>query len=133
MSVVAVYDGAGAELIVARFFAVETLADAAIVFLALLVIFSVFEKNARLGAVNRPIVAVIGVEMALVEAELRQKHRIARQLIEVIEKSYRLLVNHHEHVEIRGLVRQLHCSRFGGAEIVGAWSKRVPHHSVTVR
>ena len=128
---IAVDDGTGGELIVALL-AVETLADASVVALALAVAHAVFEHDPLAGGVGGPVVAVVGVEMALVESEFRQQHRVAGELIEVGEKLRRSLVDHDEYVDPWRLMRETHRAGRLGAEVVGAFGKRVPHHSVAV-
>jgi hypothetical protein len=67
VGLVAVDHGSGRELVIAVL-AVQALSDAAVVFLSLQISLAVLEENAltRLGGLF-PVVAVIGVEMSLVE------------------------------------------------------------------
>ena len=84
---IAIHYRTGGELVVAssegvRQFAVKALADASgHRFLALAVALAVLKGDAALAVHLRPVVAVVGVEVAFVEAELGQQHGHARQLI----------------------------------------------------
>ena len=72
---VSVDDGTGRELVVVLL-AIERLLDTAVVLLAFLVAFAVFEKNTFF--ILFPVVAVVGVQVAFVETELGQQYRITR-------------------------------------------------------
>ena len=69
MVLVTVNNGTRRELVVV-FFTVQGFFDAAIVFLAFLITFSVFEEDSFL--VLFPIVAVVGVKMPFVKTEFGQ-------------------------------------------------------------
>ena len=80
---ITVYGGTRTELIVILL-AVQALADTAVVLLAFVISLAVLighKAVLRLG----PVVAVISVKVSLIETELGQKHRIAGQLVIVIE------------------------------------------------
>ena len=133
MSRIAVDDGAGRERVAAGLLAVERLADAAVVLLALDVAFAVLEEDAFAVGALLPIVAVVGVEVAFIEAELGQQDRVARQLVVVVEQLDRRVVDHDEEVEVVCVVAEFHLAGLLGAEVVDAFLERVPHDAVAAR
>ena len=130
MSRITVAHGASRELVVVLL-AVERLLHAAVVALALLVTLAILERYAVI--VLHPIVAVIGIQVSLIETELGQQHGIARKLVVIVEQCHRRRVHHEEKIEVIGLVRQGYTSRLRGAEIIGPLAECVPHHAVTLR
>ena len=129
---VAVDGGAGRELIVLSVGAVEGLADAAVVLLAFVVSLAVFvEHEAVFGGC--PIVAVVGIEVALVEAELGQQHGVTRQLVEVAEQTGGCFVDHKEHIEVVLVVGENHAVRLRGSEVVLTGAERVPEDAIAAR
>ena len=129
---VAVDGGAGRELIVLGIRTVEGLANTAIVLLAFVVSLAVFvEHKAVFG--RRPIVAVVGIEVALVEAELGQQHGVTRQLVEVAEQTGRCFVDHKEHIEVVLVVGENHAVRLRGSKVVLTGTERVPEDAIAAR
>ena len=127
---IAVDDGASRELVVVLL-AVEALLDATVVFLALGVALAVLEEDAAVGVVGfLPVVAVVSVEVTLVEGELRQQHRVAGELVVVVEQLYGTLVHHDKHVHVRCVVADRHLALARLAEVVGALLEGVAHHGV---
>ena len=88
---VAVDNGTCRELVVV-FLTVQGFFDAAVVFLALLITFSVFEEDSFL--ILFPIVTVVGVEMPFVETEFGQQDGISRQLVKIIQQGDGSVVDH---------------------------------------
>ena len=127
---VAVYHGARGELVVVLL-AVQRLLDAAVVALALLVALAVLKRDAVL--VLLPEVTVVGVQVSLVEAELRKQHRMARQLIEVVQQRHRAVVHRHEGIQVIGLMEQLHHALLLAAEVINTPLEGVPQDAVAVR
>ena len=111
--------------------AVERLLDALDALLALHVSLPVLKEDAL--HVLLPVVAVVGVEMALVEAKLREQHGMARQLIEVIQQPYKVIVDHEKEIEVVGLVGDAHPVGLSSAKVVSPLGKRVPHHAIARR
>ena len=129
---VAVDGGAGRELIVLGIRTVEGLANTAIVLLAFVVSLAVFvEHEAVFG--RRPIVTVVSIEVALVEAEFGQQHGVTRQLVEVAEQTGGCFVDHEEHVEVVLVVGENHAVRLRGSEVVLTGAEGVPEDAVAAR
>ena len=97
---VPVHHGAGGELIVVLL-PVQAFLYAAVVFLALLVSFAILKEYALGVGRLFPIVAVVGVEVSLIEGELGQEHGIARKLVVVAQQGRGRTVHHEEHVKVR--------------------------------
>ncbi len=97
MGGVSVHNRPGRELVVV-FFAVQRLFYAAVVALTLLVALAVLKQYAFF--VFGPVVAVVGVEVTLVEAEFGYQHRVAGELVEVGKQSCGGAVYHDENVKI---------------------------------
>ena len=97
MILIAVDHGTCGELVVVLF-AVQRFFDTAVVFLAFLVAFAVFKKDTFF--VFHPVVAVVGIQMSLVETELRQQHRVTGQLVEIVQQGDSAVVNHIEGIQI---------------------------------
>ena len=95
---ITVNSGAGGELVVA-FFAVEAFLYAAVILLTFVVALSVLKQHEAV-LLLRPVVAIIGIKMPLVETKLRQEHRITCQLVEIIEQPNRAIIHHDESIEI---------------------------------
>ena len=100
---VAVDDSPGGELVV-LLLAIQRLLDAAVVLLAFLVTLAVLEEDAR--RVLLPIVAVVGIEVAFVKAELGQQDGVPRQLVIVVQQVYGTFVHQDEEVQVVRLVAQ---------------------------
>ncbi len=81
MIFIAVDYSTGRELIIV-FFSVQGFFYAAVILLAFFVSFPVFKKDAFL--IFFPVIPVIGIQMALVEAEFRQQHGMPRELVKII-------------------------------------------------
>ena len=128
---VAVDGGTRRELVVVLL-AVKALLRASVVLLALLVHLAVLKHHSAV-LVLLPVVAVVGVEMTLVESELRHKYWMARKLIEVVEQLHGRLVEHDEHVEIILRVLQAHLARLVVSKVVASRTERVPHHAISAR
>ena len=125
---VAVYSRTGGELI-ATAVAIEGLARAAVVLLALVVAPSVLvEHESAVGLL--PVVAVVGVEVSLVEPELGQQHGVASELIVRLQEAHGGLPHHHEHVEMVVGVRQAHTAGALRAEVVTPGAERIPQYAV---
>ena len=97
MILVTVDHGTGGELVVVLF-TVQRFLDTAIVFLAFLVAFAVFEQDAFF--VFHPIVAVVSVQVSLIESELGQQYRVAGQLVEIVQQGDRAVADHVESIQI---------------------------------
>ena len=96
---VAVDGSSGRELIVVLF-AIERLLDARLVAGTLLVALAVLEGHGATLVCLFPVVTVVGIEVSLVETELRQQHGVARQLIVFAQQVGRLFAHHEEYVEV---------------------------------
>ena len=82
---IAIDGSARRELIIVEF-AVETFANAAIVLLAFVVGLTILHFHEALAIFClRPVVAVVGVEVTLIETEFRQQHGVSGELIEAAE------------------------------------------------
>ena len=82
MVLVAVDHGASRELVVVLF-SVQRFLDTSIIFLAFLVALAVFEKDTLF--VFYPIVAVVSVQVSLIESELGQQYWVTGQLVKVVQ------------------------------------------------
>ena len=121
----------GRELVTALF-TVETFLDTAVVLLAFVVTLAVLiEHEAVFGGC--PVVAVVGVEVTLIKAELGEQHGVAGELVEVVEQIYGLGVDHEEHVKIIFLMGKDDLALLGCAEIVTSRFESVPQESVAFR
>ena len=130
---VAVDGSTGGELVVVQF-AVEALADAAVVFLAFVVGLAVFKLHEALAVLGFcPVVAVVGVEMAFVKSEFGEQHRVSGELIEVVEQCRGLRIDHEEEVDVFVEVIEFHLALLCRAEVVVAGLEGVPHHAVARR
>ena len=92
-------DGSTCRELIVVLLAVQALLCSAIVLLALLIHLAVL-KHHRSVLVLLPIVAVVGIQVAFVESELRHEHWVASELIKVVEQLHGSLVEHYKHVEI---------------------------------
>ena len=92
-------DGSTCRELIVVLLAVQALLGSAIVLLALLIHLAVLE-NHRSVLVFLPIVAVVGIQVAFVESELRHEHWVASELIKVVEQLHGSRVEHYKHVEI---------------------------------
>ena len=122
-------DGCTCRELIVVLLAVQALLGSAVVLLALLIHLAVLE-NHRSILVFLPIVAVVGIQMALIKTELRHQNGVACELIEVVEQLYGSLVKHYKHVEIALRVLQTHFARSVVTEVVASRTERIPHHSV---
>ena len=125
-------DGSTCRELIVVLLAVQALLRSAIVLLALLIHLAVL-KHHRSVLVLFPVVAVVGIQMAFVESELRHEHWVASELIKVVEQLHWSLVEHNKHVEIVLRMLQTHLARSVVAEVVASRTERVPHHSVAAR
>ena len=130
MRIVTVNHRTGRELIVILF-SIQRLFGTSIVLLAFLIFLSVFEQESLL--VFFPVVTVISIQVTFVETEFRQQDRITRQLIEIIQQSYRSIIYHEEYIQIVCIVCQGYLTFFSSSEIILAGSKCIPHHSISAR
>ena len=111
---------------------IERLSEAAIILLALLVALAILEEHtAYLGLY--PVVAVVGIEVTLIESELGQQYGVTRELIEVIEQRHRALAYHHEEVEVVTVVLHLYSTVSLGVEVIHTLLEGIPHHAVATR
>ena len=129
VSGIAVYHGAGRELVVVLL-TIERLLDAAIVLLALLVALAILEEHAVAVGALGPVVAVVGIEVTLVETELGQQHGITGELVEVVEQGYGTLIDHHEEVHVVAVVRHGHQAVALRVEVILTGLEGIPHHAV---
>ena len=103
MRLIPVDDSTRRELII-LLFAVERLFYSSVVLLAFLITLAVFKKDAFL--VFLPIVTVIGIEMAFIEAEFGKQHRMSGQLVVIVQQADRRFVHHHEDIQVIGVMAQ---------------------------
>ena len=128
---IAVYGGTCAELVVVLF-AVQAFADATVVLLAFVIALAVLVGHETFFRFC-PVVAVVGIEVSLVESELGQQHGLAGDLVIVVEQCLCPLVHHQEVVGIVGLVVHDGLVRFAAPEIIFARGEGVPHQAVSAR
>ena len=127
---VAVDGGPGRELVVVLL-AVEAFAHAAVVLLTFVVALAVLvEHEAVFGGC--PVVAVVGVEVSLVEAELREQHGVTRQLVEVVEQFHGTVVHHEEGIEVVLGVGEDDLALLRLSEVVAAGAESVPEQAVAL-
>ena len=71
--------------------------------------------------------------MAFVKGKLRQKYRITRQLIVIVQKcTFRGVINHEEHIQVIAFVSEDDRIRIGCSEIVFSLLERICHESIAV-
>ena len=127
-------DGSTRRELVVFPFAVQAFANAPVVLLAFVVGLAVLHFHEALAVLGLgPIVAVVGIEVPLVETEFRQEHGVAGELIEAVEQGFGAVAHPEEDVEIFLTVTQLHLFRVGGAEVVKSGFEGVPQHAVAFR
>ena len=70
--------------------------------------------------------------MAFVKTKLGQQHRIAGELIEIVEQFDGTIIHHKEYVEIALGMREQDTVFVGGAKVVAAWLEGVPKQTVAL-
>ena len=110
-------------------FSIECFSETAIVLLALLVALAILKEHTALGSLC-PIVAVVSIEMTLIETELGQQHRVTGELIEIIEQCHGTLIDHHEEVEVVTIVLHLHQTISSRVEVIYTLLEGIPHHTI---
>ena len=123
----------GRELIVVLL-TVQSLLHTTVVLLALLVELAVLIRHLDVVitlCLLCPEVAVVSIQVTLIETELGQQDWITCQLIEVVQQGYGTFVHHHEDIQIVGIVIKHGILCLGITEIITAGLESVPHHTIT--
>ena len=122
----------GRELIVVLL-AVQGFLHATVVLLALIVELAVLVGHLDSLVILFllcPEVTVVGIQVSLIETELRQQNRITCQLIEVVQQGHGTLVDHHEDIQIICLVIKHGVVCLGSTEVIATGLEGVPHHAI---